>query len=165
MRKIRKARRSNWTLQLVTWQTLTTLIEWGEIHNHPTNHVCQINQAFLYNFSCICWKTWEGLSTRLLLWSVPTPMLLVHSHLIMLIGVPELLWPKLLFLAWRWGLVTIQENSEEWTEGGTRPEHRSSDVEVIIHPPDTLTNACYKRGVDSEWPLLPFSVVHPLCQR
>ena len=46
-------------------------------------------------------------------------------------------------------------------EGGSGLEH-SSDIEVLTHPPDPLTNASYIRVVDSWWPLLiTFPVVLP----
>ena len=38
-------------------------------------------------------------------------------------------------------------NNEKWTEGGSRLEHHS-DVEVLIHPPDPLTDVNYVRKVD-----------------
>ena len=43
--------------------------------------------------------------------------------------------------------------SEERTEGGSGLEHRS-DVEVLTHLLDLLTNASYIGEVDSGWPLL-----------
>ena len=46
-------------------------------------------------------------------------------------------------------------------EVGSGFEH-CSDVEVLTHPPNPLTNASYVREVDSWWPLLlPFPVVLP----
>ena len=42
---------------------------------------------------------------------------------------------------------------EEGTEGWSGPEH-CSDVEVLTHPPDPLTNASYVREVDSGCSLL-----------
>ena len=47
----------------------------------------------------------------------------------------------------------ILDLSEERTEGGSRPEHRS-DVEVLTHPPDPLTHASHVREVDSGWSIL-----------
>ena len=51
--------------------------------------------------------------------------------------------------------------NEERTEGGSGLEHRS-DVEVLTHSLDLLTNASYVGEVDSGWPfLLPFPVLLP----
>ena len=57
------------------------------------------------------------------------------------------------------GRGSLHDLSEERTEGGPGHEHHS-DVEVIAHPPDPLTNTSYVREIDSGWPLLlPFPTV------
>ena len=51
--------------------------------------------------------------------------------------------------------------SEERTESGSALEHQS-DVEVLTHPPDPLTNASYIKVEDSGWLFfLPFPIVLP----
>ena len=51
--------------------------------------------------------------------------------------------------------------SEERTEGGSGLEHHS-DVEVLTHLPDPLTNTSYVGEVDSGWPfLLPLPCLAP----